>query len=391
MPIHFSRSLRRLESDSPHRSFITLLTAATLLASWCVWFVTARIAIYANTGRARLEVEREPHVVEAPLAGRIVMLPLVAGKTVRAGDVLLELDATPMELEQAESRARIAPTAEQRRSLTEELAAEEAALQEEDAGAQGARHEAAARVREATVAAELAQEEERRLRVLQAKGLVSDMEVLRAQKAAEERRNESQAAEFAADRVARELNARHQTRVARAARLRNDLALTAATHAMADASSARLRYEIERRTIRAPISGTLAEVSPLKIGNVVEPGLEICTIVPEGALRVVAFFTPGSALGRIRPGQDARLRLEGFPWTRFGSVPARVSHVDGEVREGAIRVELDLIADNQSSMPLQHGLPAEVDIEIERASPLAMVLRSAGDHLRVSAAPSGSR
>mgnify|MGYP001266356246 CR=1 FL=1 len=106
-----------------------------------------------------------------------------------------------------------------------------------------AHQEAAARTREATIAAEMAQEEEKRLESLHQNGLISDLEVIRAQKLSEARRSEVQVAEFAAGRVARDLNARHQSRVARAARLRNDLAVAQATHAQAGASSNRLGYD----------------------------------------------------------------------------------------------------------------------------------------------------
>lgn len=384
--MHYSRSLRRLESDNARRNLLLLIVVTAIMAAWCGWFVTARIAIYANTSHARIEVEQEHHSVEAPLAGRITTLPPAAGAAIKAGDVLLELEATPAELERAEFQAKLAPAEDQRRSLTAELTAEEAALAEEDAGADGARHEAAAKVRAATSAVELAVEEERRLQALHDHALVSDLEILRARKFAEERRSQMQAAEYAAARVVNDLSARHSTRVARVARLRNDLALVASTRAQATAAAERLRFEIDRRTVRAPISGTLAEVSSLKIGNVVESGVKICTIVPEGTLRAVAFFTPGAALGRIRNGQRARLRLEGFPWTTFGSVGATVANVAGEVRDGTVRVELNLTRQADTAVPLEHGLPAEVDVEIERASPVALMLRSAGDRLRVNAA-----
>jgi hypothetical protein len=53
-------------------------------------------------------------------------------------------------------------------------------------------------------------------------------------------------------------------------------------------------------------------------------------------------------------------------------------------------VELALTRQSDSAIPFQHGLPAEVDVEIEQISPMAMVLRSVGGHLRVSAASPAS-
>ncbi|HYQ46690.1 MAG TPA: HlyD family secretion protein, partial [Polyangiaceae bacterium] len=87
------------------------------------------------------------------------------------------------------------------------------------------------------------------------------------------------------------------------------------------------------------------------------------------------------ALGRLRPGLLGRMRLYGFPWTQFGSVPVRVAHVAEEVREGSVRVELSILNGSGQNIPLQHGLPGSVEVELERASPAELVWRAAGKKL----------
>jgi multidrug resistance efflux pump len=120
---------------------------------------------------------------------------------------------------------------------------------------------------------------------------------------------------------------------------------------------------------------------PLQVGAVVSEGAALCTLIPSGELKVVAEFSPGNTLGRVRPGQSARVQLEGFPWPRYGSLEATVSGVASEVREGLLRVELRLRPDTHSPIPLQHGLPGRVEVELERASPAVLVLRAAGRRL----------
>jgi membrane fusion protein (multidrug efflux system) len=107
--------------------------------------------------------------------------------------------------------------------------------------------------------------------------------------------------------------------------------------------------------------------------------------VPDGDVRVVALFPPSVALGRVRPGQAARVRLAAFPWTQYGSALAHVTTVAGELQDGQIRVELALERKDVSGLPFQHGLPAEVNIEIDRASPATLVLRSIGAYTSVAA------
>ena len=55
-------------------------------------------------------------------------------------------------------------------------------------------------------------------------------------------------------------------------------------------------------------------------------------------------FNPGSAIGRVRPGQQATMRLDGFPWAQFGTIAATVTEAATEIRDGNIRVEFPGIA-----------------------------------------------
>jgi multidrug resistance efflux pump len=386
MSIHFSRSLRRLGADGSRRSVILLAIIVGIVGLWTAWFVTARVAVYATTGSARLEVDQENHPVDAPVGGRVTVARFSAGQRVKAGDVLLELDAIPEQLARTEALAMLAPAARQLDSLKDELKAEERALEVERRSAEAANAESLAKAQQSASAAEFAIEEAKRMSDLQRRGLVSDLDALRGRKVAEERQSEARAAEFAARRLTRDLDAKEQDRFARVARLKNEVAVIEGGRSEAFAASDRLDYQIEQRQVRAPIAGTLAEVSSLKIGGMVHAGDRICTILPDGILKVVALFAPSVALGRVRDGQPARVRLEGFPWTQYGSAQASVSHVSGEVRDGQIRVELALNSQSDPAIPFQHGLPAEVDVQIEQISPMMMVLRSVGGHLRVSAA-----
>jgi membrane fusion protein (multidrug efflux system) len=158
------------------------------------------------------------------------------------------------------------------------------------------------------------------------------------------------------------------------------------TQSDAASASARLAYSIGQRTLRAPVDGIVAEISPLRAGSMVAAGQRIATIVPDGGLRVVAQFQPSDAIGRIRAGQPARVRLEAYPWAQYGSVAAVVTSVAGEPHDGRVRVELELASDRHPAVVVQHGLTAAVDVEVEQASPATLVLRSIGARLRAAAA-----
>jgi len=391
MSVHFSRSLRRLESDGSRRTLVFLGTLSVLIGLWATWLFRARVSVYATTGVARLEVSQENHPVDTPVVGRVTTSHLLAGRRVEAGDLLLELDANPQRLERSEAVAKLVPSAQQLRSLQDELTAQQRAIDVEQRSAEAANAEALAKAQEASVAAELALEEAKRQSELQQHGLVSELDALRGRRQAEERQSQARAAQSAAERVMKDLAAKEQDRLGQIARLKNEIAEIEGGRNEAVAASERLDYQIDQRQVRAAISGTLAEVAPLKVGGMVQAGDRICTIVPDGALKVVAQFRPSIALGRIRNGQAARVRLEGFPWTQYGSAAAMVTNVSGEVRDGQVRVDLALDKSSDPSIPFQHGLPAEVQVEIEHISPIALVLRSVGEQLRVRAAASDLR
>ena len=103
--------------------------------------------------------------------------------------------------------------------------------------------------------------------------------------------------------------------------------------------------------IRAPVSGRIAEATQKRGGAYVPAGERLSTIVPDGTLHAVADFTPGTAVGRIRVGQRARLRLEGYPWMQYGSVASRVDRVGTEARDGLVRVEFTIHPAADSAIP----------------------------------------
>src|SRR5688572_6516406 len=99
MPVAFARTLRSLRADN-HRGWTGSLVSGLLLsAAWIAWTVLARIPVYESSAIARLEVAREPHPVQAPVAGRVAASTMNLGRRVEAGDVLFEVDVAPQQLE----------------------------------------------------------------------------------------------------------------------------------------------------------------------------------------------------------------------------------------------------------------------------------------------------
>jgi multidrug resistance efflux pump len=375
--------MQSLAADGFRSSLAGMLLAAALLSAWTAWFFIARITLYEISAGARLEVSEAAHPVEAQVAGRVRATHLVLGQEVQGGDVLVELDVGTQRLQLEEEQTRQAGLASQPMELRNEIRAEEAAKQEDQQAGQIALDQARARYREAQATAQLRVQEAQRLEFLYAHAAAAELELLRAK--AEVRKNweAADALRLEVSRLERDLQMRVNDRQTRLQRLRLYVAQIEGQIAVSRATSERLAYEIERRYIRAPVAGRLGEVATLQVGTWVREGARLGAVVPPGTLRVMADFLPSAAIGRIQAGQPARLRLEAFPWTQYGAVSATVASVASEVRDGRVRVELTVRPNPASLIPLQHGLPGTVEVEVDRVSPAILVLRTAGQLLAV--------
>ena len=75
------------------------------------------------------------------------------------------------------------------------------------------------------------------------------------------------------------------------------------------------------------------------------------------------------------------MRLDGFPWTEFGSLYGEVEAVASEVEDGLVRVECSLTPDPSSRIPVEHGLVGVVEVTVESTPPISLLLRAIGQLL----------
>jgi len=380
--VTFARSIRSIQADGPRRPLLGGLVTAAVLAGWSGWFFGVPVTVVEVTGTARLEVGRTAHPVTATAAGLVMESHVELGREVKAGEVLVDLDARALVLALAEKRASIAAIDRKVQPIADEITAQRRALRDAEAAARARSGEARARSREAEAAARFADGESERQGLLRADGLAQAVDVARAAAERDVRRAEVDAARIGERRVVAEAQGHDSELRGKLARLEREQAEIVGARATEEAAAASLEHAVELRRIRAPIDGTLGEVAALPRGAVLKEGDPIAAVVPAGQLRIIATFPPATAFGRIRPGQAARLRLDGFPWTQYGEVRARVSRVASEPREGQARVELTVLPDARSAIPMEHGLPGTLEIEIERALPAVLVLRAAGQMMR---------
>lgn len=381
MAANFYRSSRSLQADGVFRSSTMLVCATALLGGWLLWAAESRVTRYAVSDTARIEVDRAAYPVQTRVAGRVAFARLSLGQQIHSGDVLLVLESETERLSLREERARLAALRPQLDALNAEIGVQGTGRERDSRVLAVALDEADAKYREALALAKLADADAERAGRLHAEGISSEADYQRAKAESQSKRAAAENLRGAVSRLEPENAVRDNDRDAKLKQLEGDISRIDAQAASSQAAIKRLEYEIERRRIRAPVSGRLAECAVLRTGSYVAEGEKLGVILPPGGLRVIAEFAPQSAIGRLRPGQHGTLRLQGFPWAQYGTIRATVTHVANEVRDGKVRVELAVAPSPGSSIPVQHGLPGSVEVEIERVSPAALILRTAGGML----------
>lgn len=377
MPVQFSRTTRSLAGESSRFSIVVWLAATALLATWATWFFRGSVTVYEVSQHARLEVQQAASPVAAQVSGRVMDAQLALGSVVKAGDVLVRLDDTAERKALEEARTRQAGIGPRLEALAHELDAR-TREREADAGAsQAAQDTLRLKTREAALAADFASDYERRFEELRKSGLISQVDAKKA--AADAARSAATRDSLGADagRVDMEARMRIGQHDAALASLRQQVAGLESEATTLRATIARLDVELDKRIVRAPVDGRLGDVVPTTPGAFVNEGQVMATIVPTGELMAIAEFPPSLTMGRIREGQRGRIRLDGFPWGQYGTLPVTVSRVATDFRASGLRVELR-IEPGTHDAPLQHGLPGTAEVAVEQASPAQLVLRAAG-------------
>ena len=88
-----------------------------------------------------------------------------------------------------------------------------------------------------------------------------------------------------------------------------------------------------RATLKAPIAGTVQQLAVTTVGQVVSSGQSLMTVVPsDGPIEIEAMIQ-NQDIGFVEPGQEAVIKVEAFPFTRYGSIQGTVQRVSRDAVE----------------------------------------------------------
>ncbi|WP_150540256.1 HlyD family type I secretion periplasmic adaptor subunit [Actinobacillus vicugnae] len=85
--------------------------------------------------------------------------------------------------------------------------------------------------------------------------------------------------------------------------------------------------------IRAPVSGTVQQLKTHTVGGVVTTAETLMVIAPEDDVLEVTALIQNKDIGFIEVGQEAVIKVETFPYTRYGYLTGKVKHITLEAIE----------------------------------------------------------
>jgi hemolysin D len=134
--------------------------------------------------------------------------------------------------------------------------------------------------------------------------------------------------------------------------------------------------------LTAPVDGAVHEVAVTTLGDVVEAGAPLVTIVPAGEELIVEALVLNKDVAQIAPGLQAAIKLEAYPFTRHGFLEGVVESVSpdavaderrGLVFPARVRVTKQALRD-VGLRALSPGMTAQVEIRTGERSVLSYLL-----------------
>ena len=83
--------------------------------------------------------------------------------------------------------------------------------------------------------------------------------------------------------------------------------------------------QLQYQNVLAPVAGVVFDPQ-VTVEGVLGAGERILSIVPQQGL-YAEVFVPNKDIGFIKPGQEAKVRVDAFPFTRYGELPGAVSQI----------------------------------------------------------------
>ncbi len=147
----------------------------------------------------------------------------------------------------------------------------------------------------------------------------------------------------------------------------------------------KVRNQLERTKITAPVNGVVSDLRFKAPGAVVGPGAVVLSVVPNSTQKLVEVRVPSADIGFVKPGQKVDVKLQPFDSTIYGSVPGKVVSIaantvqDPDDRKyyykARIQLERQFVDVANRKYPIAVGMPLVADIKGPQRSVLRYIFQ----------------
>lgn len=125
-------------------------------------------------------------------------------------------------------------------------------------------------------------------------------------------------------------------------------------------------------TLKAPVDGTVQQLTAHTIGGIVPAAQPLMQIVPLGGPVEVEAFIENKDKGFVHEGQTAAVKIDTYDYTKYGTIPGRVSHVSQDAIEDekrgliySVKVLLDRSELDVEGRPTRIAPGMAVNVEVK--------------------------
>jgi len=366
-PADFAPPLLRLQErpPAPLAGWMLLLLVA-LAAGVIAWAVLGRLDIVA-VAEGKLVPSSYLKIVQPAEQGIVKQILVREGEEVRAGQVLIRMDAALTEADLGAIRAEVEHKALALRRIDAQLAGRPLAREPGDPAALYARVEAQRRANVHAYENALTQEtsmlEKARHDLAAARETKAKLEQVLPHYREQEQAFDKLARDgFAGrilagdkrrERIEKEQDLRAQEFIIRSnqalieqsektsARITADYRRALQTERVEVATGidkarqelARHQHRRELLELRAPVEGTVKDLATHTAGTVAAPGTILMTLVPRDETLIAEVWVGNQDVGFVRPGQPVKVKLAPFQFQKYGMLEGAVERVSVDATE----------------------------------------------------------
>lgn len=236
----------------------------------------------------------------------------------------------------------------------------------------------------------LLQDEVKMSEPLVADGAMSQVEILRLQRAANDLKGDLNSANLAVPRLRSSLDEARNKLEEIKIRYKTE-ALKQLNEAKAELdrtseSANALADRVNRTRVLSPVRGTVKRIKVNTVGGVIQPGMDLLEIVPlEDQLLIEAKIRPAD-IAFLRPGQQAMVKLTAYDFSIYGGLRGQLEHISAdsipsEEKDGEsyylirLRTDKNYLEKNGERLDIIAGMTAEVDILTGKKTVLDYLLK----------------